>query len=112
MQALDDPIAPPTAKAPPRPSLLRRIAAKLREQTRFSLATLLEWMAAYTLAFAAAWSRAENLLLSGAFLGVILCGLVVRIAVRSEGRRVPHYIVFALAMALGAYSGAYVLRDQ
>lgn len=112
MEALRDPIAAIVTPVSKRPPLLRRIAAKLREQLRFSLATMLEWMAAYTLAFAAAWSRADNALLSGACLGIIGFGLILRIAVRSEGRRVPHYLVFALAMALGAYSGAYVLRDQ
>ncbi len=112
MAALEDPINPPAIAAPPRPPLLRRVAAKLREQTRFSLATMLEWMAAYTLAFAAAWSRADNVLLTGACLGVMGSGLVLRIALRSEGRRIPHYLVYSLAMALGAYSGAYVLRDQ
>ncbi len=109
MAVLEDPIAPPAVATPPRARFKSRIAGKLREQTRFSLATMLEWIAAYTLGFAAAWNRADNELLSGACLGAIGAGLVVRIAFRSEGRRISHYLVFALTVALGGYMGARLL---
>lgn len=99
---------------PPRdqPALWRRILVNLREQARFSLATLLEWMAAYTLAFAAAWCRAGQLFTSGILLGLLFSGLCARICLRSEGRRILHYFVFALVISLGVYVGAIVLRNQ
>ena len=95
-----------------KPSLLRRFGAAMRDQSRFSLLTMLEWLAAYTLVFTAAWFRADNRLLAGIFLGIVLSGLMARVFLRSEGRRVAHYLVFSLAIALGGFSGAVALREQ
>ena len=97
----------PIASAAPGRIPPRGFFVWLRRQLQFSLATLLEWLLAYAVAFTAMWVRGEQWIVSGVLAGALGIGLVLRIFLRHEGRRVAHYIVFAAVIGLGVAGGLF-----
>jgi hypothetical protein len=81
----------------------------LRRQFQFSLATLLEWLAAYCIAFLVVWIRAEYPWLSAGVLVALVLAVLLRPILRPQCRRLAHMLIFVFVIALGIVVGALLL---